>query len=236
MVYKWHIVEIKRTSDYQIMFEKKEVISDKLFRELKEMIITNKLKQGSPLSERKLCVLLNASRTPIREALRKLYNDHFVELKPDYGAFVSIVTFEQVSQIYDIREMLEALAVRSFTQSINDQQIETIKEIHRNLITAINKKQYEEALNIDLFFHKFIIEESKNELLQSILISIFDHIRRIINLTNYTDDWAHESLDQHNLIFECILNKDVSGAEKSMRKHSRTSKKHQLEQWKKVKQ
>ena len=218
------------------MFEKKEVKSEKLFRELKEMIVTDKLKQGSPLSERKLCTLFNASRTPIREALRKLCNDHFVELKPDYGAFVSMVTYEQVSQIYDLREMLEALAVRSFIQSITDKKIETIKGIHKDLLAAVNLKNYAQALEIDLLFHKYIIEESKNELLQSLLTSIFDHIRRIINLTDYTDNWAHESLEQHNMILNCILKKDVNGAEKIMRRHSRESKKHQLEQWIKIKQ
>jgi DNA-binding FadR family transcriptional regulator len=63
------------------------------------------------------------------------------------------------------------------------------------------------------------------------LLSIFEQISRIINLTQYTDAWAEEALEQHRAILERILARDSDGAEKAMRIHTRNSKRHQLEQW-----
>ncbi|NQT60872.1 MAG: GntR family transcriptional regulator [Bacteroidetes bacterium] len=213
------------------IFEKKKLKSDELYHKIKQMIITNELEQASPLSERKLSELLNASRTPIREALRKLYTENFVELTPEYGAFVSRVTYEEVSQIYDIREMLEALAVRLFTKSISKEQSEEINTMHIKVKEAVSQKNYKKALEIDFLFHHYIIQECKNDQLKKLLRSIFEHTQRIIILTQYTDEWAWESLEQHQLLVNCINKKDSSGAERVMRNHVQNSKKHQLEQW-----
>ncbi|MCF7943393.1 MAG: GntR family transcriptional regulator [Spirochaetia bacterium] len=211
--------------------EKKELKSDDIYRQLKQMIIHNELKQASPLSERKLSEMFSASRTPIREALRRLHNDNFVEITPEYGAFVARVTYDQVSQIYDIREMLEALAVRVFIQSLTPAKLETVNTMHTQIVSNIEAKKLKQALEIDFHFHNYIIQECNNDQLKKILFPIFDQVERILNLTQYTDAWAHESLKEHQLIVKCINDNDGPAAEEVMRKHVRDSKKHQLEQW-----
>lgn len=211
--------------------EQKKLKSDEIYLKIKSMIINDEFKQGAPLSERKLSEMFHTSRTPIRESLRRLFTEHFVEITPDYGAFVSRVTYDQVSQIYDIREMLEALAVRVFTQTINEEQLAKVNEMHKNIVKLIGEKKLHEALDIDFKFHHFIVEKCNNVQLKTLLISIFDQVERILNLTNYTNEWAHESLEEHRLLVKCINQHDGSTAEEVMRKHVRDSKRHQLEQW-----
>ena len=210
---------------------KRELKSDEIYRKMKSMIIQNTLQQGAPLSERKLSEMLQASRTPIREALRKLYNENFVEITPEYGAFVSRVTYDQVSQIYDIREMLEALAVRVFIQSLTPEKLEHVNNIHRKIVALFNENRLKDALEVDFQFHHYIITACNNEQLKKILRSIFDQTARILKLTEYTSEWAHESLEEHTLLVKCINQRDGSAAEEVMRKHVRDSKRHQLEQW-----
>jgi len=214
-----------------ILLEERQLKSDIVYRKLKELIISDQLKQGSSLSERKLCQLFDASRTPVRDALKKLHNDGFVDLSPDIGASVSRLTYDHVYQIYDIREMLEALAIRLFTDNASASQISRVQKMFDSLEKTIKEKKYKDGLKIDLNFHDYIFEESNNPLLKKMLLSIFEQISRIINLTQYTDEWAEEALEQHRAILERILARDSEGAEKAMRIHTRNSKRHQLEQW-----
>jgi DNA-binding GntR family transcriptional regulator len=211
--------------------ENRKLKSEEIYRSIKNMIIHNELTQGTPLSERRLSEMFSASRTPIREALRRLYNEHFVEITPEYGAFVSRVTYDQVSQIYDIREMLEALAVRVFIQSITAHKLKRVNELHRKILDFIEVKQFSSALEIDFLFHHYIIDQCTNEQLKKMLFSIFDQVERILKLTQYTEEWALESFEEHRLLVKCINQRDVSTAEEVMRKHVRDSKRHQLEQW-----
>jgi DNA-binding GntR family transcriptional regulator len=214
-----------------VILEERQLKSDIVYRKLKELIISDQLKQGAPLSERKLCQLFDASRTPVRDALKKLHNDGFVDLSPDIGATVSRLTYDHVYQIYDIREMLEALAIRLFTDNASASQISRVQKMFDSLEKTIKEKKYKDGLKIDLNFHDYIFEESNNPLLKKMLLSIFEQISRIINLTQYTDEWAEEALEQHRAILEKILARDSEGAEKAMRIHTRNSKRHQLEQW-----
>lgn len=212
------------------LFEKKILKSELVYNELKELIITNKLKQGTHLSERNLSEVLGASRTPIRDALKKLSAEQFVDSTPVYGNIVSKVTYELVMHTYEIREMLEALAVRSFTISATETELETITGIFNQLQNHTKSNNFSESLKVDMEFHQYIYTRSRNSQLERILNSIFEHTRRIIILTNYSDSWAHESLDQHHELINSIISKDAAAAEINMMNHVRNSKRHQLEQ------
>ncbi len=210
---------------------KKSLKSDIVYYKIKEMIIENELKQGTPLSERKLCEMIDTSRTPVREALKKMHNEGFVDFTPEYGAFVSQVTYDLVLQVYDIREMLEALAVRSFTQTTNEIEIKTLNKIFTKMEETSVSYNYKSCLEFDLQFHHFIIDRCKNGMLQKLLKPIFDHTDRIIKLTHYSKEWSKESLSAHRKILEKINIRDIVGVELAMREHVKNSKNRQLEYW-----
>ncbi len=213
------------------MFEKKELKSDVVYNKLKNLIIDNKLQQGSPLSERKICEMIETSRTPVREALKRMHNEGFVDFTPEYGAFVSKVTYDQVIQVYDIREMLEALAVRSFTKTTNEVELKVLNEIFDSLESTTKNHNYSESLEIDLKFHHFIIDRCRNEMLQRLLKSIFEHTDRIIKLTHYSDEWALESIEAHRKILKAINSRDLDEVEIEMRQHVKQARERQLRSW-----
>ena len=78
-----------------------------VYEYLKNQIITNELPPGTLLVERQLCTMLDASRTPIREAIQQLVSENLVTSIPTKGCFVSEVRYEDIAQLYDVREYLE---------------------------------------------------------------------------------------------------------------------------------
>ena len=214
-----------------VLFEKKKLKSEIFYKQIKEMIIKNELEAGFPLSERKLCEILDASRTPVREALKRLASERFVDMTPEYGVFVSKISYENITEIYDIREMLEALSVRIITLSNDERKIKFIAKITEEFRAAMEKKDYDRANVLDIKFHGYLINECENKRLKEMLIPIFDHTRRITRLTKYNDEWAHLSLSKHLEIVEKIKSGDVKAAEEAMREHIRESKQNQLKRW-----
>ena len=106
---------------------------------LKEMIVNGELKPGSLLVERQLCERLSTSRTPVREAIQKLSGEGLVETILSKGSFVKSITYEDISQIYDIREYLESLAVKLCCQNATNANIEALKKTCDLMTENLNK-------------------------------------------------------------------------------------------------
>src|SRR5919204_1525079 len=87
-------------------------LADTVYTDLRRAILDRELDPGEPLTEHELCRRFRVSRTPIREALAKLERDHLVRVVPKKGAFVRALSHDEIRELYEIREALEALAVR----------------------------------------------------------------------------------------------------------------------------
>src|SRR3954453_9877954 len=91
--------------------------ADLVHRRLKEQIELGELPPGSPLSELSLVARTGASRTPVREALRRLAAEGLVDLAPRLGARVSRVSAQSVRDLFEFRQLLEPAAIRQATQT-----------------------------------------------------------------------------------------------------------------------
>jgi DNA-binding GntR family transcriptional regulator len=87
-------------------------LADRVYRTLREALVRRAFDPGEPLTEHDLCRRFRVSRTPVREALAKLERDGLVRVVPRKGAFVRTASHEEVRELYEIREALEALVVR----------------------------------------------------------------------------------------------------------------------------
>ncbi len=210
--------------------EKKESKSQIVYEKIKEMIITNEFPQGASLSERNISYLFESSRTPVREALKRLHNEHFVEITPEFGALVSKITYETILEVYETREVLEGLAARLCALNLTSEERKELEEISNAFIQTMEKKQFDESIPIDLNFHSFLITHCRNSMLMNMINILFDHSRRITRLIDYKDGWAEVVLKQHTEIASCVLEGDADGAEKAMREHIAGSRERQLMQ------
>ena len=195
-------------------------LHEEVYQKLKAAIINSKLYPGMRLNENELSNLFGTSRTPIREAFLRLRQEGFVNNKgPGRGFFVKRITVEDMIEVLQMREALEGLAVRLFTESAKDKKIRRLVEIMNPFTEENLKDMMEDYIIANVNFHKTIIEGSQNVRLISTIRNLYDHLAtakmRIIDLTGR----EIKSLLEHKNIIEAILNKDSYKAEKEMRSH-----------------
>lgn len=201
------------------------------YRAIKKDILNNNLPSGTFLIERELCKALNVSRTPIREALQQLATEGLVEFIPGKGAFVAGITYEDIIEVYDVREILEGLAVKMFTIHSSESEIEELYEINNQMEQALKEDNIEKLVKYDVAFHKKIIDGCRNNRLKSMINIINDHVERITSTIKKDKMRAKTTVDHHNNIINAIKKRDAALAEQKMREHILNSKNYHLKRF-----
>lgn len=204
--------------------------AEEIFTSLRDKIVSNDIKPGTRLVERSLCDYYQSSRTPIRTALQKLVSFGLAEFITGYNSvLVTHITYELISELYDIREVLEGLAARSCAQRISSEGIARLDELVENFRIHMENEVYDDALSEDIAIHELIIAESRNTRLEELLVPVSAQSKRIVNLTEYKGDWATLTLTQHIDIYTGIREHKPEEAERAMREHIRSSRQYQLD-------
>lgn len=207
--------------------KKGKLLNEKVFLFLKDAIVKGDLKPGEKLAEEEIAKKLNISRTPVREALRKLDSLGFVKLYPNQGIFVSQITIEDLKEIIQIRAILEGFATRLVANLINDQEIKKLEKIVKkmsNCFSEINKNNtVNKYCNYDLEFHNLILEIANNGRLKNILNNLRDVTISFRTLSFKTPGNIEYSLGYHIKIVEALKNKNARKAELLAQEHVLTS-------------
>ncbi|MGI9860016.1 GntR family transcriptional regulator [Moorella naiadis] len=208
------------------------VMGQKVYEEIKEAIINNTIKQGTMLQERIIAEKLSVSRTPVREALRRLNSEGLIELIPGKGATVTKITIEDIREIMQVREPLECLAVRLAAERIQPRDIKYLEDIIANWDKEINcsdQINFQSLSTKDIAFHEYLVEIAGNKRLANILNMLRDQIRRITFLTQDNRNRIEISFPQHLKILEALRLRDPVTAEASMRQHMQSIKEYYFE-------
>ena len=132
---------------------------------LRERIIEGELKPGARLNERLLCEQLRVSRTPLREALRRLAHDGLVTLVPNRGAFVSEMSKQWVRESFEIMGALEALAAELACDAIRDDEIAEIEALTFEMLACHARRDLPEYYRLNRAIHHCIAAAARNSLL-----------------------------------------------------------------------
>lgn len=120
--------------------DKNEIYSEKVYRQLKQLIVANHIKPGEILNERELADSLSVSRTPIRDALRTLEQEGWISKKGKFKV-VSLLTWKSVQSLMEIRRPLELMSYDLAVQKITDEDVEELERIYRNMEKIAEKKK-----------------------------------------------------------------------------------------------
>ena len=198
----------------------------KAYTEIRRRILSGELSAESPLSEHQLAVELELSRTPVREAVKRLEREGLVRSIPNRGTFVAELTARDISEIYQVREQLEKFAARIAAERMSDEGIEMIEEE----IVLSNKLASEglmvEIVDSDIRLHKLIIASTQNSRLIAVLATLDDQMYRVRALFPQSSQWLEATLVEHATIVEAIKAHDGPRAEKAMEAHLRSSREH----------
>lgn len=146
-------------------FETPLLLGSQIFQFLREQIITGKLREGTRLTELALQKALRASRSPIREAFRRLEVEGLVEIIPRKGAFVRSISAEDLREATAVRACLEALALRLAAPRVDRGTLEELSQTLRQMDEAQEKWDVEEFTRLHWAFHKILIDLGGNQIL-----------------------------------------------------------------------
>ena len=191
------------------IFKSPESIADQVYEHLKEKIITGALKSGERLVESELALILQTSRTPIREAFRRLEQDFLIERIPSGGVRVTVISYETVQEVLGIRTVLESYAVELACQNIGPENIAHLREITgkaRFILEAESldlETRMSRIFRLNSDFHETIYRSAGSDYLVRIINNLRNSVLRLRALgvrqdRVWKDVWAeHEELIDH---------------------------------------
>ncbi len=194
-------------------------LRDVVFETIRNAILSGQLKPNERLMETQLAEKLGVSRTPVREAIRKLELEGLVTMIPRKGAYVSELSLEEIMETFEVRESLEVLAITLAFNNFTDKDIKEIEEIQDKFAEACKKKDIKKIINFDFEIHKKIYILSKNNRLISIMESLNEVLSRFRMIYYYEFISSESIVKQHEEIIEAIRNRNVNKAADAMRNH-----------------
>ncbi len=198
--------------------------ADYVYQELRHKIITKQMKPGQRLPEVNIAVQMGVSRTPVREALRRLASEGLVLIIPNSGARLVSPSRKEVENAYLVREQLECLAVRLAVKNVAEKHLRRLEEAILSEEQAFKEKNLEQYLEINEAFHRIIADASGNRILG-------DYIDNILARTNvfivfydpFYDIDTNPSIEEHRHILKALQEKDEEKVVALMQEHLKAS-------------
>ena len=203
-------------------------IRDIIFEHLRQEFLSGHVKPGDRLIERDIAAKLNVSRTPVREALRKLESEGFVEYLPRKGMIVRGFNLSEIKEIYDIRKELECLAVRNAIQNMTEQDAQVIQGILRQLE---DHEYSDQAENMSARFNLFddcILNMAQMPMVRSFIGILRDSLTRYKKINLSHAPRRKTAIEEHKAILRAMLEKDIPLAEKLTIEHIENARKELL--------
>uniref|UniRef100_UPI004057AADB GntR family transcriptional regulator n=1 Tax=Acetatifactor sp. TaxID=1872090 RepID=UPI004057AADB len=200
-------------------------LRDVVFNTLRQAILTGELKPGERLMEIHLANRLGVSRTPIREAIRKLELEGLVTMIPRRGAEVSQITEKSMNDVLEVRRALDALAVELACDRISDEELEQLKQACLNFEQAVKTKDAKKIAQADVALHDIIVQATGNQRLIQLVNNLSEQMYRY--RFEYIKDFTqHVTLvEEHRIIYESIVKKDKETAAREAEIHIDNQKK-----------
>lgn len=199
-------------------------LSDMVYQKLENDILSGTYKRGDSLHEAALAQKLGVSRTPLREALRRLDQDGLIKSVPNKGITVNGITMDDILDIYDIRISIEALALKKTASNITDEDISFLEETLELQEFYTQKGDNEKSMNMDSRFHATIYNLSGSYSLSSILCDMHKKIQRFRKLAFEDGGRAKSVAHEHYDILEALKSRDGEKAAALAVKHTINAK------------
>ena len=195
-------------------------LQDRVFRALRSAILGGRLPAGGKITEQEASAALNVSRTPLREAFRRLESEGLVSPSPSRGVLVRGLTWQDFEDIYEIRVALEPLAVRRLAPRITPEVLEELREYLELAESHAGKQRFREVERQSALFHQAIYRECGNARLRDTLAELSDYVHRSPLYQQHGPGSSVELLSEHRTIYDALAAHDSRAAERAAREHS----------------
>lgn len=194
-------------------------LRDVVFNTLRKAILTGELKPGERLMEIHLANRLGVSRTPIREAIRKLELEGLVIMIPRRGAEVAQITEKNLKDVLEVRRALDALCVELACDRISAEELEQLEKACEEFERATQTQDTTIIAKADVELHDIIVRATGNQRLIQLINNLSEQMYRY-RFEYIKDEDRHDNLvDEHRMIYESIVKRDKKSAAQAAKLH-----------------
>jgi DNA-binding GntR family transcriptional regulator len=201
-------------------------LREAIFHIVKNTIIEGKLLPGDRITEDDLASKCNCSRTPVREALRKLEQEGLLMVKPGIGMEIAPINFDLLKQEFEIREVLEAYAVSKACELITEDGISELEWSTEKMINTLKTNDFIKGTHLNIEFHQRIYSYSGNYFIKKFTDSLWLSMRISFlsiqgegTVRPFDSTWYKERTNEHLQLIEAFRERDKEKAVQTIKKH-----------------
>ena len=196
--------------------------TDQIYSVLRTDVISGALKPRESMSEARMALRFGVSRTPVREAFKRLVDEGFLVAVPQVGTFVAPIDLAAVHDSQFVRETLECRTVALAAQRIGEADCRRLEAQIEEQAEAVRRQDRPEIFRLDEVFHAEISRIAGHSAVWSMIEGVKAQMDRVRCLSLETPSWSEVILNEHRIIAACVMKHDAKGAEAAMRAHLRT--------------
>lgn len=204
---------------FLLNIEEYKPLRDIVFEAMREMIVSGKLAPGERLMEIQLAEEMGVSRTPVREAIRKLEIEGLVVMMPRKGTYVAGLSIKQMAEVFEIRTALEELAVQLAAERISQEELDRLEYLMISISKKGDEKDYKSVVKLDEEFHDVLFKAARNEKLSQIIGNLHEQIHRYRAASLSYPGRLKNTLEEHENIVNALAKRDADAAGKAVREH-----------------
>ena len=199
---------------------------DSIYKLIKNKIIRRELFPNSQIVESQLSKETGISRTPVREAIKRLNYEGIVTIIPNRGAFVSNPTINEIRDVYECKKVLESAAIRLACTNINDEEISKLDELLKVGIEAHENKDFCKFMENNKEFHMTIVRASKNMVYEKYVYELTEKSNVYLIFYDrfmFTSVNDSEAIKGHIRMLDSLKANDVNGCVEAIEMHNQVT-------------
>jgi DNA-binding GntR family transcriptional regulator len=197
----------------------RDTLHQRVAAHLRELLVQGVLQPGDKLNERELCEILGVSRTPLREAIRLLAAEGLVTLEPGRGAFVPVLTQEDIAGAFAVLASLEGLAGEQAAQRITDEELAELRALQHEMQAAFERRDLPAYYRLNARTHDLFSRAARNPILRDIWGHLNSRMHSLRFRSNQDEKkWTH-ALDEHAQILAALQKHDAVLARQLLEQH-----------------
>ena len=190
-----------------------------VYETLREAIKSGSLTPGERLMEIQLAEELGVSRTPVREAIRKLELERFVVMLPRRGTYVANLSLKDINEVFEIRSALDGLAAGLAAERITEEELEQMERLLVEIADHIEQRDNQKIVAADEAFHDILYRASRNERLVGIIYNLREQFTRFRSISINYPGRLQNTLEEHRQVVEAIAQRNPEAAQQKAREH-----------------
>jgi len=189
----------------------RRTLHDEVVQGLRTMLVEGRIPPGAKLNERELCALLSVSRTPLREAIKRMAAEGLVDLLPNRGAVAVKLSETDIIHAFEVLAELEGISGELAAQRITAAEIAEIKALHYEMLASFARKDLHEYYRLNAQIHAAINRATKNPVLEKIYRETNARVQSMRFRSNQNEAKWKQAVSEHEQILAALEKRDAVG-------------------------